>query len=253
MLRRIETEIESVGRDLIQELAKLLRSESGPRVIALMVLSAIGGVALLVSALPLAGADAWIFGVTLSVFLVAFIALVHHHLGNRPPFYLEHSALAKNPDPRLEKGGRVGLARVVDLDVVTVRRRNREDEIRYYLLYRFTVGEAGDRTEIVGRVRVGSGALIDAGRHPEPAMMVGELIQVRYLPSRPGWHWVESLRSGPDVPEVVPELPALPDEETSASPRREDEGDVTHPPLPGASAADPLPDEVQAETLGEDV
>jgi hypothetical protein len=249
----MDTEIERAGRYLLQELEKRLGSGSGPKLVALTVLGALGGVFVVMTAAPFLATEAWIAGITLTVVVVRFIVLAHHRLGNRPPFYLDGAVPAMDGDPKREKGGRVCWARVVDLDVVTVRRRNREDEIRYYLLYRFTVGEAGDRTEIVGRVRVGSGALIDAGRHPEPAMMVGELIQVRYLPSRPGWHWVESLRSGPDVPEVVPDLPALPDEETSASPRREDEGDVTHPPLPGASAADPLPDEVQAETLGEDV
>lgn len=227
-------------RYLLEALGKLLRSESGPRLIAAMVIGAIGGVFVLVSAFPLAGSHAWIVGLTLTVVLVAFIALVYHHLENRPTFERDRSAFEKGWDSRPERRGRVCLAQVVDLDVVTVRHRNREDEIRYYLIYRFTVGEPGDRKEVQGRVRVESGALLDAGRHPEPAMMVGELIQVRYVPSRPGWHWVESLRPGPEVPGIPPALPAPPDEETLESSQREDGGeaggDVTHPPLPDADS-----------------
>lgn len=227
-------------RYLLEALGKLLRSESGPRLIAAMVIGAIGGVFVLVSAVPLAGSHAWIVGLTLTVVLVAFIALVYHHLENRPTFERDRSAFEKGWDSRPERRGRVCLAQVVDLDVETVRHRNREDEIRYYLFYRFTVGGVGDHWEIEGRVRIGSEALVDAGRHPEPAMMVGELIQVRYLPSNPRRHRVESLRSGPEVPDIPPELPALPHEERFESTQREnggeDGGDVTHPPLPDADS-----------------
>lgn len=110
MLRRMETKNEGVGRCLLQELGKHLRSESGPKLVAMVVIGTIGGAFLLVSAVPLDGADAWIVAVTLSVVLAAFIALAYHHLGSRPPFYLEHSTLAKDGDPRLEKKGRVCLA-----------------------------------------------------------------------------------------------------------------------------------------------
>ena len=216
----MDTQIEDAGRHLLRRVAAYLRSESGPRLVAVMVLGAIGGVVLLVSAVRLAGSDTWIVGVTLSVILVAFIALVYHRLGSRPPFYLDRSAPVRDGDPKLEKGGRVGLARVVDLDVVTVRRRNREVEIRYFLVYHFTVGEAGDRKQVEGRLRVDSGALLAAGRHPEPAMMVGELIQVRYLPNRPGWHWVESLHPGPEELEIPPELPAVGGDESLRGSRR---------------------------------
>lgn len=51
----MNTEIESSLRELLHQAASYLRSESGPRLIAVMVLGAIGGVFLLVSAVPLAG------------------------------------------------------------------------------------------------------------------------------------------------------------------------------------------------------
>jgi len=216
----MKTKNESVGRDLRLKLRSFLRSDSGLLLARAMLIGAIGGAFVLVKVLRLEGSEAWVAGIALAEVLVVLVLILFSSVWDLTVFGWDRSAFGKNRDRRLEQAGRVCLARVVDLEDVISRGGSRGEVFWSYLIYRFRAGEASGVQEVEGRERVEPVQLVEAGRHPEPAMMVGEYIQVRYLPSDPSRHRVESLQPGPEVPETPPELPAVGGDEGLRGSRR---------------------------------